>query len=101
MPGERAAVPDNACMSFFINSPTGGGSFGTGAVNRVAGERALGFFRLNLHIDFVIEPTGTPAGQQDLPRLTELVAEVRVGGYGDAPQSSHRNHGSHLVRRGY
>jgi hypothetical protein len=67
-------------MSFFINSPTGAGSFGTGAVNRVAGERALGFFRLNLHIDFVIEPAGTPAGQQDPLRLTELAAEVRVGG---------------------
>ena len=67
-------------MTFFINSPTGGGSFGTGAVNRVAGELALGFFRLNLYIDFVVEPADTPAGQQDLPRLTELVAEVRIGG---------------------
>jgi hypothetical protein len=67
-------------MTFHISSSTSGGTFGTGSVTRVAGERALGFFRLNLYVDFVVEPADTPGGQQDPLRITELVAEVRIGG---------------------
>ena len=67
-------------MTFHISSPTGVGTFGTGSVARLAGEAALGFFRLNLYVDFVVEPTGTPLERQDSSRMTELVAEARIGG---------------------
>ena len=66
-------------MTFQINSPRGGGaSFGTGSVSSIGGDRGLGFFRLNLTVEFVIEPSGNSGGQSGLPQLTELIAEVRV-----------------------
>jgi hypothetical protein len=67
-------------MTFYISSPSGARSFGTGTLTRVAGELALGFFRLNLFVDFVIEPGEAPGGPPELPRIVELVAEVRIGG---------------------
>jgi hypothetical protein len=43
-------------MTFFINSPLGGGAnFATGAVDNIRGERGVGFFRLNMTVSFVIE----------------------------------------------
>jgi hypothetical protein len=72
---------DNAGMTFHINSPLGAGTtFGTGSVSAVRGERGLGFFRLNVTVEFVVEPTGSSDGQPGLPQVTELMAEVRIGG---------------------
>jgi hypothetical protein len=68
-------------MTFHINSPLGAGTtFGTGSVASVRGERGLGYFRLNMTLDFVIEPAGSSVGQSDLPQLTELMTEARIGG---------------------
>lgn len=68
-------------MTFHINSPRGDDTtFGTGSVSTVRGERGLGFFRLNVTADFIIEPAGNSGGQPGLPQVTELIAEVRTGG---------------------
>jgi len=68
-------------MTFHINSPLGAGAtFGSGSVTSVRGEQGLGFFRLQLTIDFVVEPAGSTVSQPDLPQLTDLMAEVRVDG---------------------
>jgi hypothetical protein len=68
-------------VTFHINSPVAGAaSFGTGSVTGVRGERALGFFRLNMTIEFVIEPAGTSEEGQNLPQVTELAAEARMSG---------------------
>lgn len=68
-------------MTFHINSPSGSGaSFGTGAVSRVGGDRGVGFFRLTMTIDFVIEPWAAPGEQDGSLQLTELAAEARIGG---------------------
>jgi hypothetical protein len=67
-------------VTFSIPLPAGGGRrFGTGSISRLRGEQALGFYRLNMTIDFVVEPAGS-ATEQDPPALTELVAEARIGG---------------------
>jgi hypothetical protein len=68
-------------MTFHINSPSGGGaSFGTGSVSSLRGERGLGFFRLNMTLEFIIEPAGSSSGQSSLPQVIELMAEARIGG---------------------
>ncbi len=67
-------------MTFHINSPIGGGkTFGTATVSGASGEPGVGFFRLTFRVDLLVEPAGTPANQL-LPELTDLVAEVRLGG---------------------
>lgn len=74
-------MKQNADMTFHISSPRGAGAtFGTGSVSRIAGDRGLGFFRLTMTVDFVIEPWTPAAEQDDSPQLTELVAEARTGG---------------------
>lgn len=68
-------------VTFHISSPMSSGrTFGTGSVSSVRGDQGLGFFRLNVTFEFVIEPVGGSAGQSDLPQVTELMAEVRIGG---------------------
>lgn len=68
-------------MTFQINSPLGGGtSFGTGSVSSIVGERGLGFFRLNLTVEFVVEPAGSSGDQPGPPQMTELMAEIRIDG---------------------
>jgi hypothetical protein len=51
-------------VTFSIPLPAGGGRhFGTGSISRLRGEQALGFYRLNMTIDFVVEPAGSATGQ--------------------------------------
>lgn len=67
-------------MTFHINSPAGGGgTFATGSVASVGGEPGLGFFRVSLALEFVIEPAGS-THDADTPQLTELMAEARIAG---------------------
>jgi hypothetical protein len=71
--------------TFHIDSPLGGGAkFGTGSVSSVRGERGLGFFRLTVTVDLVIEAGGGAGGgaggQPYVPPMTELMAEARIGG---------------------
>lgn len=71
--------------TFHIDSPLGGGAkFGTGSVSSVRGERGLGFFRLTVTVDLVIEASGNAGGgaggQPYVPQMTELMAEARIGG---------------------
>jgi hypothetical protein len=68
-------------VTFNIGSPVAGGvTFATGSVTSVRGERALGFYRLNMTIEFVIEPASTSGEQQVSPHLTEFAVEARIGG---------------------
>lgn len=81
----------NRSMTFHLNSPEGAGkTFGTGAVTRFGGEEGLGFFRLGMVVDFVVQPAGVPsdaalltaggrAGSYETPTIVELAAEVRLG----------------------
>jgi hypothetical protein len=64
-------------MTFHISSPArGGDTFGTGSISRLSGEPGMGFFRLNVNIDLVIEPAG---GQQEVLELADLLATARIG----------------------
>lgn len=68
-------------MTFHMNSPSGGATtFGTGSVAGVRGESGLGFYRLTFNLDFMIEPVLRTEDQADLPEITELMAEARLGG---------------------
>jgi hypothetical protein len=68
-------------MTFFINSPLGGGAnFGSGSVDNLRGERGVGFFRLTMTINFIVEPAGTSGAQPEPPQLAELMAEARLNG---------------------
>lgn len=65
-------------MTFHIQSPAhAGGIFGTGTVVRLAGEPGVGFFRLNINVDFVVEPAGA---EQDRLAMTEFEALARIDG---------------------
>lgn len=65
-------------MTFQISSPArAGNNFGTGTVARLAGEPGVGFFRLTMHIDLVVEPAGT---EQERAALTEFEAVARIDG---------------------
>jgi len=67
-------------VTFNINSPVSGrGSFATGSVTGIRGESGLGFFRLTLNTEFVVDPFDTSGGSQESPQLAELSAEVRIG----------------------
>jgi hypothetical protein len=67
-------------MTFLLNGPAGGGSFGRVTVSRVTGAPGIGFFRLGVTVDIIVEPAGGSSGAPDLPRLAELLAEVRIAG---------------------
>jgi hypothetical protein len=50
-----------------------------GTIARVTGTPGVGFFRLGVVIDIRTEPSVASSGT-DLPRMTELVGEVRISG---------------------
>lgn len=66
-------------MTFTLNGP-GGETFGSATIARVNGTPGVGFFRLGVVIDIRTEPSHSPAGGTEAPRLIELVAEVRIAG---------------------
>jgi hypothetical protein len=65
-------------MTFHIQSPArAGGMFGTGTVVRLSGEPGVGFFRLTINVELVIEPADA---EQDKLAVTEFEALARMDG---------------------
>lgn len=67
-------------MSFHIAGPGGGTTFARGSVSGVKGAPALGFFRLTVNVELVIQPAGAATAQADAPQITAFAAEIGAGG---------------------
>jgi hypothetical protein len=68
-------------VTLHINSPVDSGrTFATGSIGNVRGDSGLGFFRLTLPVEFVIEPSGGSVSDPSRVNLTDLTAEVRTSG---------------------
>jgi hypothetical protein len=68
-------------VTFHLNSPVDSRhTFATGSVGDLRGDSGLGFFRLTLPVEFVLEPAGGSVSDPGRVNLTDLMAEVRTGG---------------------
>jgi len=67
-------------VTFQLSSPSVGRTFASGSISAIQGKPGLGFFRLIVTVNLVVQPHGTTAAQDDVARLTALTAEVRTGG---------------------
>src|SRR5271169_4483180 len=68
-------------VTLHLNSPVRSGqTFATGTVTAVRGDSGLGFFRLSIAVEFVIEPAGGSVTDPDRVNLVDLSADVRAGG---------------------
>lgn len=71
----------NVWVTFHINSPVNSmHTFATGSIGDMRGELGLGFFRLILPVELIIDPAGGTVTDPDRLKLTDLTAEMRVGG---------------------
>lgn len=68
-------------VTIHLNSPLNSAhTFATGSIGEMRGESGLGFFRLTLPVELVIEPAGGSVTDPDRLKLTDLTAELRTGG---------------------
>jgi hypothetical protein len=68
-------------VTLHLSSPVNSGqTFATGSITGVRGNPGLGFFRMSIAVEFVVEPAGGSVSDPGRVSMVDLTADVMAGG---------------------